>query len=163
MRRVARSLAATGALIGVGVAVSLFAGLARAQAPTLARDNKALVEELLEKTGWKYRHERGDIFRVPMQDGPDVWVHTSGDNVSIRAIVGDLPAQEELTLKPLLDLLRANFSFQRGKFGLDEDRTVWFEINTPIRLIDAKEVDRNVLYVARQARKHRLTPEKKEP
>jgi hypothetical protein len=77
-----------------------------------------------------------------------------------RAIIGDLPPPEELTTKPLLDLLMANYSIYRGKFGVDDDRTVWFEINTPKRLFDGKELDLSILYAARMAAKHRITPKK---
>ena len=149
-------------LAALGAAVVLAAGLARAQESKPPHNTRALVEGLLKETQWQYQYVGSGIFRIPIQEGPDVWVHASGDYVSTRAIVGDLPPQEELTTKQLLELLMANFSLYQGKFGVDEGRTVWFEINMPIRLIaaKAKELDLNILYVARQASKHRISPKK---
>jgi len=153
-------------LIALSILVTLTAAVFRASSIARAQEPKApseLLEGLLKETGWRYVQEHDGIFRVPMEEGPDVWVHASGDYVCTRAIVGDLPPPEELTTKLLLDLLMANFSMYRGKFGVDEGRTVWLEVNTPRRLFDGRELGLNILFVARAAAEHRITPKKTVP
>jgi hypothetical protein len=163
MKRATRLLIALSILAGLTIAVAQVTSSAPAQERTTASDSARLLGGLLNETGWQYVQEQEGIFRVPMEQGPDVWVHASGEYVCTRAIVGELPAPEELTTKPFLDLLMANFALYRGKFGVDQERTVWFEINTPRRLLDKLELDLSIRHVAKAAGKHRITPAKRAP
>ncbi|MFQ6096220.1 MAG: hypothetical protein ACE5O2_00730 [Armatimonadota bacterium] len=132
---------------------SLLVGAVRGQPQREAGpDEGEDLRRLLDETHWAYQYEGGGIFRVPMEGSPDVWVHTSGDYVAVRAIVRDLPAPESLTVRQLMDLLERNFEVYQGKFGLDKERTLWFEVYMPKRLIDARELESDILYVAQAAK-----------
>ena len=148
-----RPLALLVSIVGPALAlVCLLAGVVSGQPESRAARDEADLRRLLDETYWEYQDEGGGIFRVPMEDSPDVWVHTSGDYYAIRAIVRDLPPADQLTVRQLTDRLERNFEVYQGKFGLDKERTLWFEIYMPKRLVDARELESDILYVAQAAK-----------
>jgi hypothetical protein len=142
------TVAVGAALVGAG----LLTGAVRGQPESRATRDEADLRRLLDETYWESQYEGGGIFRVPMEGSPDVWVHTSGDYVGIRAIVRNLPPPEQLTVRQLMDLLERNFGVYQGKFGIDKEGTLWFELYMPKRLVDARELESDILYVAQAAK-----------
>ncbi len=84
-------------------------------------------------------------FRIPFQ-GPDVWVTVAGEHVWVRSYLAELPtdANQDIYRR----LLGENYQLYRGKYSVDSDLGVWFELATPKRLVDAEELTSAVACVS---------------
>jgi hypothetical protein len=138
------SVVLLGALLLGGVGIALQA--ADQPEETSPRD---VLDPLLEQTEWQANWvEDLQAHRVAFK-GPDVWVRLSGDYIVVQSYLGRLP--REVAVNDLTRLLRKNYDLYEGKFGLDKDMDLWFEIATSRRLLDSEELNRQIAFVANAA------------
>ena len=76
-------------------------------------------------------------FRIPFE-GPDTWITVADDYVWVRSFLGEMPAAGSAKLYERL--LNENYELYRGKYSIDKDQGVWFELATPKRLVDTDEL-----------------------
>ena len=132
--------------------VALLAGLGIAlQAADEANEAspRDMLDPLLEQTEWQPRWVEDLQAHQIAFKGPDVWVRLSGDYVVVQSYIGRL--SRDVAANELIRLLRKNYDLYEGKFGLDKDLDLWFEIATSKRLLDSEELNRQVAFVAHAA------------
>jgi hypothetical protein len=134
------------------VSVVLLAGLGIAlHAADEAKQTspRDVLDPLLEQTEWKAQWvEDLQAYQIVFK-GPDIWVRLSGDYIVVEAYLGRLP--QEVAVNDLVRVLRRNFDLYQGKFGLDKDLDLWFEIATSKRLLDSEELNHQVAFAANAA------------
>ena len=87
----------------------------------------------------------GQAYQIVFR-GPDVWVRLSGDYVMVQSYLGRIP--KDASTNALLGLLRRNYDLYEGKFALDKENDLWFEISTAVRILDTKQLDQQIAVVA---------------
>lgn len=129
-------------LAGVGIALHA-ADEAKEVSP---RD---VLDPLLEQTEWKGQWiEDLQAYQIVFK-GPDIWLRLSGDYIVVQSYLGRLP--HDVAVNDLVRLLRKNYDLYEGKFGLDKDMDLWFEIATSKRLLDSEELNQQVAFAANAA------------
>ncbi len=127
-----------------GLGISLHA--ADESKETSPRD---VLDPLFEQTEWNGQWvEDLQAYQIVFK-GPDIWVRLSGDYVVVQSYLGRLP--REVAVNDLVRLLRKNYDLYEGKFGLDKDMDLWFEIATSKRLLDSEELNQQVAFAANAA------------
>jgi hypothetical protein len=156
MRTWAKSLSVAlfvGALLlgGLGLALHAADDAAKSEAPakpavTTPRD---LLDPLIEKSEWQGKWvEDIQAYQVAFK-GPDVYVRVTGDFVVVQSYLGRVP--KTVVTSDLIRVLRKNYDLYQGKFGLDKDMDLWFDLATSKRLIDGEELNRQIAFVAAAA------------
>jgi len=108
-----------------------------------------VLDPLLEQTEWKGQWvEDLQAYQIAFK-GPDVWLRLSSDYVVVECYLGRLP--REVAVNDLVRLLRKNYDLYEGKFGLDKDMDLWFEIATSKRLLDSQELNQQIAFAANAA------------
>ena len=140
-------LICTGLLLGsFAFAIMGFALKADENAADPAR---ALLQPLLTKAKLPATWDaKAGAFRIPFE-GPDAWVTVADDYVWVRSYLGEVPAGKPQALYQRL--LSENYELYRGKYSVDADQGVWFELATPKRLVDADELLSEVACVSTAA------------
>ena len=108
-----------------------------------------VLDPLLEKSEWQPKWvEDIQAYQIAFQ-GPDVYVRLTGDYVVVQSYLGRLP--KTVAANDLVRVLRKNYDLYQGKFGVDKDMDLWFDLATSKRLIDAEELHRQIAFVAAAA------------
>jgi Putative bacterial sensory transduction regulator len=141
-------------LIGLLVALSICLGPAALRAQTLdsaTAANAAKLSRLLKETGLTYNTHSGTTWSVDLQrkNIGKVRVITSvGSDVVVTFAILAKKAAIQKTLQLLDTLASANHEYDYAKIGLDKDGDLFVRIDTPSRLIDAKELKSAIDQVA---------------
>ena len=105
-----------------------------------------VLDPLLESSEWGPQWvEEAQAYQVVFK-GPDVWVRLSGEFVSVQSYLGRVP--QEVSANALISLLRRNRDLYEGKFGIDKEMDLWFEINTHQRILDGVQLSQQIAVVA---------------
>jgi hypothetical protein len=108
-----------------------------------------VLDPLLEKCEWQSEWvEDVQAFRFAFK-GPDVYVRLAGDCVVVQSYLGRAP--KNVAANDLIRLLRKNYDLYQGKFGLDKDMDLWFNLATSKRILDGEELNRQIAFVAAAA------------
>jgi hypothetical protein len=156
MRIVRKSLAAllfVGALVAGGRGIALHAAdeqpASETPAKPAASTPRDVLDPLFEKSEWQAKWvEDIQAYQVAFK-GPDVYVRVAGDFVVVQSYLGRVP--KTVSTNDLVRVLRKNYDLYQGKFGLDKDMDLWFDLATSKRLIDSEELNRQVAFVAAAA------------
>jgi len=133
------------ALILAGVGIALHAADTGEKKPT----PREVLDPLIQQSQWKPQWvESAQAFHIVFK-GPDVWVWVWKDYTAVHSYIGRVP--REVSANDLLRVLRKNYEFYEGKFAIDRNMDLWFEINTPKRILDAQELNKQIGYVAAAA------------
>jgi hypothetical protein len=141
-------------LIGLLLACSIGLGPAALRAQTLdpaTAANAAKLSRLLKETGLTYNTHSGTTWSVDLQrkNIGKVRVITSvGSVVVVTFAILAKKAAIQKTMQLLDALASANHEYDYAKIGLDKDGDLFVRIDTPSRLIDAKELKSAIDQVA---------------
>jgi hypothetical protein len=133
-------------LIGLFLACSICLGPAVLQAQTTdsaTAANAVKVTQLLKDTGLSFKTHSATTWSVelPRKNIGKVRVITSvGSDVVVTFAILAKKAAIQKTLQLLDTLASANHEYDYAKIGLDRDGDLFVRIDTPSRLIDAKEL-----------------------
>lgn len=110
---------------------------------------REVLDPLLQKCEWQAKWvEDIQAYRVAFK-GPDVYVRLAGEFVVVQSYLGRLP--KTVPTNDLIRLLRKNYDLYQGKFGLDKDMDLWFDLATSRRILDAEELNRQIAFAAAAA------------
>ena len=145
LKKAVPSLMFLAALALGGLGIALHAADSGAKKPT----PREILDPLLEQSQWKPQWvETAQGFHCVFK-GPDVWVRLSGDYIVVQSYLGRVA--REVAANDLIRVLKKNYDLYEGKFAIDKDMDLWFEINTPKRILDAQELNHQIGYVAAAA------------
>ena len=134
---------------GVGLALHAADDATKSEEPPArpaATTPRDVLDPLLEKSEWQAEWvEDVQAFQIAFK-GPDVYVRVTGDYVVVQSYLGRVP--KTVVTSDLIRVLRKNYDLYQGKFGLDKDMDLWFEIVTAKRLLDAEALNQQVAFVA---------------
>ncbi|MBM3474590.1 MAG: hypothetical protein FJX75_15105 [Armatimonadetes bacterium] len=156
MRIRAKSLSGAlllGALLlgGVGLALHAADDATKPETPAkpAATTPRDVLDPLLEKSEWQAKWvEDIQAYQIAFK-GPDVYVRVTGDFVMVQSYLGRVP--KTVVTSDLIRVLRKNYDLYQGKFGLDKDMDLWFDLATSKRIIDGEELNRQIAFVAAAA------------
>jgi len=142
-------LFAAALLIG-GLGIALYAADEQTPPPTppnpAASTPRDVLDPLIQKSQWSAQWVQDiEAYQVAFK-GPDVYVRVNGDFVVVQSYLGRIP--KTVVAGDLIRVLRKNYDLYEGKFGLDKDMDLWFEIATSKRLLDGDELNRQIACVA---------------
>jgi hypothetical protein len=108
----------------------------------------AFLQALLDQTDLVYDDGGDGLFFVPFEDDVHITVSASDDWVLGQVYLGPLKGSPDELLNLYDTLLRANFSYYIGKFGLDDDGDLWAEHHLSRKGISAEALDESVRLLA---------------
>ncbi len=132
-------------------AATLFAAAQAGQPPAQPTFDTAWLEHMLRQTEWRFSYNKEQKLFVITTGERVLFCRTSGKDpvyVCLRAPIPNFPQRPPATL--LRRLLQRNYEIYLGHYGLDGRGRLWFEINTPARLLDAAHLNRVILWVHRE-------------
>jgi hypothetical protein len=137
---------------GVGLALHAADDATKSEEPPArpaATTPRDVLDPLLEKSEWQAKWvEDVQAFQIAFK-GPDVYVRVTGDYVVVQSYLGRVP--KTVVTSDLIRVLRKNYDLYQGKFGLDKDMDLWFDLATSKRIIDGDELNRQIAFVAAAA------------
>lgn len=113
-----------------------------------AGSDQAFLQALLDATDLVFEAAEGGFFLVPFEDGIQVGVSASEDWVLEQIYLGPLEGSDEELGTVYGSLLRANFQYYIGKFGLDEDGDLWAEHHLSRNGVSAQVLEETVRQLA---------------
>jgi len=142
LRRSWSTVLLIGALAFGTLGIALHAADDAAKEPT-PRD---ILDPLFEKSEWTAQWvEDAEAYQVVFK-GPDVWVRVTGDFVAVQSYIGRVP--RNVAAGPPLAVLRRNFELYEGKYGIDKENDLWFEVNTHADILTTARLDQQIAVVA---------------
>jgi hypothetical protein len=129
-----------------GIGITLHAADEKSTPPAAAGTPRDVLDPLLEKSDWQPQWVEDLQAHKVVFKGPDVYIRVAGDYVLVQSYLGRLP--KTVSANDLLRVLRRNYDLYEGKFAVDKDMDLWFEIVTAKRLLDAEALNQQVAFVA---------------
>ena len=107
---------------------------------------REILDPLFEKSEWTAQWvEDAQAYQVVFK-GPDVWVRVTSDFVVVASYIGHVP--RDASAGSLQHALRRNFELYEGKYGIDRDGDLWFEVNTHTDILTTARMDQQIAVVA---------------
>jgi S1-C subfamily serine protease len=111
--------------------------------------DRAFLQALLDGTELTFEEAEGGLYLVPFENDVNVGVSASEDWVLVQIYLGTIQGTPEEVAYIHEQLLRANFDYYIGKFGLDEDGDLWVEHHLSRTDVGPEELDECVRLLAR--------------